>query len=184
MSSSSNSPVAAAQPRAFAAFSIPGFLPFVATMLITMLADNVEHVMSYWVMSQKFHSASLGGFAVIAHWLPYLLFSVAVGALNDRFDSRRLIQMGAVLFMLVSLGWGYFFVTGTLQMWHAMVLLVMHGLAGVFWLTSSQILLYDIVGRDSIASAVRLSATARYMGMLVGPGVGSIMMRTLGSTNG
>lgn len=153
-------------------------------MLITMLADNVEHVMSYWVMSQKFHSASLGGFAVIAHWLPYLLFSVAVGALNDRFDSRRLIQMGAVLFMLVSLGWGYFFVTGTLQMWHAMVLLVMHGLAGVFWLTSSQILLYDIVGRDSIASAVRLSATARYMGMLVGPGVGSIMMRTLGSTNG
>jgi MFS family permease len=153
-------------------------------MLLTMMADNIEHVMSYWVMSQKFASASLGGFAVVAHWLPYLVFSVPVGALNDRFDSRRLIQIGASLFLVVSLGWGYFFMTGTLQIWHAMLLLVLHGCAGVFWLTSSQILLYDIVGRDSIASAVRISATARYMGMLVGPSIGSLMMRLLGPTKG
>jgi MFS family permease len=170
--------------KPFAALALPGFKPFVITMLLTMMADNIEHVISYWVMAQKFHSASLGGFAVIAHWLPFLVFSVPVGALNDRFDSRRLIQIGASLFLLVSLGWGYFFVTDTLQIWHCMLLLVMHGCAGVFWMTSSQVLLYDIVGRDSIASAVRLGATARYMGMLVGPGVGSIIMRTLGPTRG
>ena len=46
----------------------------------------------------------------------------------------------------VSLGWGYFFVTGTLQMWQAMVLLVIHGCAGVLWQTPNQMLLYDIVG--------------------------------------
>ena len=99
--------------------------------MLTMMADNIEHVISYWLMFQKFHSAALGGFAVVSHWLPYLLFSVAVGALNDRVDSRRLIQLGALLFMLASLGWGYFFVTDTLRIWHAMVLLVLHGCAGV-----------------------------------------------------
>ena len=51
-----------------------------------MLADNIEHVISYWVMFQKFHSPALGGFAVISHWAPYLLFSVYSGALADRFD--------------------------------------------------------------------------------------------------
>jgi MFS family permease len=107
-----------------------------------------------------------------------------VGALNDRFDSRRLIQIGAVLFMSVSLGWGYFFVTGTLQIWHAMVLLILHGCAGVFWLTSSQVLLYDVVGADGIVSAVRLNASARYLGMLAGPGVGSLILRTLGPQHG
>ena len=121
---------------------------------------------------------------MIAHWLPYLLFSVGVGALNDRFDSRRLIQIGAVLFMLVSLGWGYFFITDTLTMPAAMVLLVLHGLAGVFWLTSSQVLLYDIVGVEKLASAVRLNATARYFGMLAGPGVGSLIMSTIGPVKG
>lgn len=163
---------------------MPGFPLFVSTFMLTMMADNVEHVISYWVMFQKFHSPALGGFAVISHWLPYLLLSVPVGALNDRFDSRRLIQIGAVLFTLVSLGWGFFFVTDTLQLWHAMVLLVLHGCAGVFWMTSSQMLLYEIVGPASLASAVRLNATARYLGVLVGPGVGSIIMRTIGPTKG
>ncbi len=170
--------------RPFDALRLPGFRVFLLTFLLTMMADNVEHVISYWVAFQKFHSPALGGFAVVSHWVPYLVFSVPVGALNDRFDSRRLIQIGAGLFMTVSLGWGYFFVTGTLQIWHAMVLLVMHGCAGVFWLTSSQVLLYDVVGGAGIASAVRLNATARYLGMLAGPGVGSLILRTLGPNYG
>src|SRR5207253_9716745 len=139
--------------QAFGALRLPGYAAYLVTFTLTMMADNVEHVISYWVAFQKFHSAALGGFAVVSHWLPYLLFSVWVGSLNDRFDSRRIIQCGAVLFALVSVGWGYFFVTGTLQMWQAMVLLVLHGCAGVLWITSSQVLLYDIVGPAALSSA-------------------------------
>lgn len=171
-------------PRSFAAFEVPGFRAYLATFVLTMMADNVEHVISYWVAFQKFQSAALGGFAVVSHWLPFLLFSVAVGALNDRVDSRRIIQAGGCLFALASAGWGYFFITDSLEMWHAMVLLVLHGCAGVLWSTSSQVLLYDIVGPKNLASAVRLSATGRYLGVLVGPGVGSLIMVTLGPTRG
>jgi MFS family permease len=166
--------------RAFGALSVRGYRMFLFTFLMTMMADNVEHVISYWVVFQKFHSAALGGFAVVAHWLPYLLFSVAIGGLNDRIDSRRLIQIGALMFMGVSLAWGYLFVADTLHIWHAMILLTLHGLAGVFWSTSSSVLLYDIVGTEQLQSAVRLNATARYLGTLVGPGVGSLIMLTLG----
>lgn len=175
---------AAAAPAPSSALRTPGFRTFLLTFMLAMMADNIEHVISYWVAFQKFHSAALGGFAVVSHWLPFLMFSVPVGALNDRFDSRRLIQGGMVLFITASVGWGYFFVTDSLQVWHAMVLLTIHGCAGVLWSTSSQMLLYDIVGPRSVASAVRLNATARYLGMLVGPGVGSIIMRTLGPTRG
>ncbi|MGC4093796.1 MAG: MFS transporter [Polyangiaceae bacterium] len=170
--------------RAFAALEVPGYRAYLVTFMLTMMADNIEHVISYWLMFQKFHSSALGGFAVVSHWLPYLLFSVAVGALNDRFDSRRLIQIGGVSFMLASIGWGYFFLTDTLQIWHAMVLLVLHGSAGVFWVTSSQMLLYDIVGPKNLPSAVRLNATARYLGVLIGPAVGSAIMLTLGPVRG
>jgi len=170
--------------RAFAVLQVPGFRPYLATFFLTMMADNIEHVISYWLMFQKFHSAALGGFAVVSHWLPFLAFSVSVGALNDRFDSRRLIQLGGVLFLFVSAAWGYLFLTDTLEMWHAMVLLVLHGCAGVFWMTSSQMLLYDIVGPGELKSAVRLNATARYLGVLVGPGIGSLVMLSLGATGG
>jgi len=166
--------------RAFGALAVRGYPMFLFTFFMTMMADNVEHVISYWVAFQKFHSAALGGFAVVAHWLPFLLFSVAVGGLNDRVDSRRLIQIGGAIFMCVSLAWGYLFATDTLQIWHAMLLLTLHGVAGVFWSTSSSVLLYDIVGPAQLQSAVRLNATVRYLGMLVGPGLGSVIMLTLG----
>jgi MFS family permease len=170
--------------QAFEALRVPGFRAFLATFMLSIMADNIEHVISYWVVFQKFHSPALGGFAVLSHWLPYLGLSVSVGALNDRFDSRRLIQAGMAIFVTVSIGWGYFFVTDSLRVWHAMLLLVMHGCAGVFWLTSSQMLLYDIVGPVALPSAVRLNATARYLGFIAGPAVGGLIMLTLGPTHG
>ncbi|HSD38196.1 MAG TPA: MFS transporter [Rhodocyclaceae bacterium] len=168
----------------FAALRVPGFRAFLATYFLAMMADNIEHVISYWMAYQKFHSAALGGFAVVSHWLPFLVFSIPAGALADRFDPRRLNQIGMLLFMTASLGWGYFFVTDTLQMWQAMLLLVIHGCAGVFWQTSSQILVHDIVSRDILPSAVRLNATARTLGVLVGPAVGGAIMLTLGPKYG
>jgi MFS family permease len=170
--------------RSFAAMRHPGYRVQFATFVFAMMADNIEHVISYWVMFQKFHSPALAGFAIVSHWLPFLLFSVAAGALTDRFDPRRIIQCGMLLFILVSLGWGYFFITDTLQMWQAMVLLVVHGCAGVLWFTPVQVLLYDIVGPADLMSAVRLNATARYLGVLVGPAAGGFILLALGPSYG
>lgn len=173
-----------AKPQAFAALRLGGYRAHFITYVLAMMADSIEHVISYWVAFQKFHSPALGGFAVLSHWLPFLAFSVGVGALNDRFDTRRIIQAGMLLFITASLGWGYFFVTDSLTMGGAMLLLALHGCAGVLWQTSSQMLLHDIVGPALLPSAVRLNATARYLGVLVGPAVGGLIMLTLGTKRG
>ena len=121
---------------------------------------------------------------MLSHWLPFLLFSVAVGSLADRYDPRRIIQCGMLLFIVASAGWGIFFLTDTLQMWHAMLLLVIHGCAGVLWQTPNQLLLYDTVDASALPSAVRLNAMARQLGILVGPAVGSLIMLALGPSHG
>jgi len=174
----------AATKRCFAAMRHPGFRAQFITYVLAMMADNIEHVISYWMVFQKFHSPALAGFAIVSHWLPFLLFSVASGALADRFDPRRIIQIGMSLFIIASLSWSYFFVTGTLQMWQAMVILVIHGCAGVLWQTPNQMLLYDIVGPQDLESAVRLNAMSRYLGVLVGPAVGGAILLVLGPAPG
>jgi MFS family permease len=170
--------------RSFAAMRHGGFRAQFSTFVLAMMADNIEHVISYWVVFQKFHSPALGGFAIVSHWLPFLLFSVASGALADRFDPRRVIQCGMALFIIASLSWSYFFVTDSLQMWQAMAILVIHGCAGVLWQTPNQMLLYDIVGPKDLESAVRLNAMARYLAVLVGPGVGAAILLALGPAHG
>ena len=148
--------------------------------MLAMMADNIEHVISYWIIFQKFESPALGGFAVFSHWVPFLLFSVYAGALADRFDPRRIIQLGMVLFMAVSLGWGILILTDSLEMWHAAVLLVVHGLAGVIWAPAAQLLVHDIVGPAQLQSAVRMIASGRTLGVLLGPAVGGGLMLAFG----
>lgn len=144
------------------------------------MADNIEHVISYWVMFEAFHSPALGGFAVISHWLPFLLFSVHAGALADRHDCRRLIQASQGLFMIASIAWGLLFLTGRLRVWHAVVILLVHGAAGVLAGPSVQLLIHDIVGADQLQSAIRLNASSRNLSVLLGPAVGGGLMLLLG----
>lgn len=147
-----------------------------------MMADNIEHVISYWVMFQKFHSPALGAFAVVSHWVPYLFLAAFSGRLADRFDIRRLIQIGMLLYIGVSISWGIMFMTDSTAVWKAMLLLVIHGLAGVLWVPASQVLIHRIVSVEQLPSAVRILATGRYLGFLVGPVVGDGLLQIFGSS--
>jgi MFS family permease len=171
--------VAANKKVAFAALRHKDFrIYFVATML-AMMADNIEHVISYWLLYQKFHSPALAGFAVLVHWTPFLLFSVYFGAMADRYDCRKIIQVAQLMYMSVSAVWAVLFYTDTIQVWHACVLLVIHGMAGVLWGPASQLLIHDIVGTEQLQSAIRLNSTSRQLGILFGPAVGGALMLLL-----
>jgi MFS family permease len=167
-------------PKAFAALRQPVFRAYFFGAASAMMADSIEHVISYWIMFEKFRSPALAGFAVISHWVPFLVFSLWSGAAADRLDPRRIIQCGMVIFMAVSVGWGALFLADALQMWHAVVLLVFHGLAGVLWSPAAQVFIHDIVEENDLYSAIRLTATARWLGLLFGPAVGGAILLALG----
>src|SRR3979411_845208 len=167
----------------FAAFKKPDCRDYIVGASLSMGGDSIEHVISYWVLFQQFHSPALAGFAVISHWVPSL-FSVYFGAWADRSDCRKIIQLAQLLFMSVSAIWGVLFLTGSLQVWHAMVLLTMHGLAGAIWAPAEQLMLHDLAGRESLPSAVRLNSTGRSTGFLAGPAIGSVLLLALGPAVG
>ncbi|KAM9861783.1 MFS transporter [Leucobacter sp. BZR 635] len=172
------------RPRRFGALRDRRSGPYIGGASLSMMADNIEHVLAYWVLWQTFHSPWLVGFQIVSHWLPYLLFSVAAGALAERFDPRRVIQVGQALFMSVSAAWGILFLTGTLELWHACVLLVLHGLAGCLWMPAEQLLLYKFAGPKQLPGAIRMNATFRSLAFLAGPIVGSLLLLGLGPAIG
>jgi MFS family permease len=168
----------------FAALRNRDCRPYLFTSGLSLMADNTEHVLSYWVLWQTFHSPLLVGFQIISHWLPFLLLSVWAGSLAERYDCRRLIQAAQGLFMFVSAMWGVLFLTHSLQIWEAGVLLVLHGTAGAIWGPAEQLMLHDFVDRRDLPSAVRLNATFQSVGILLGPVIGSVLLLSLGPTYG
>ena len=169
---------------AFAALHHPDYRRYFSVLMLAQMGDNIEHVISYWLLYQKFHSPVLAGFAVISHWTPFLFFAVYFGALADRHDCRRLIQAAQAMYALVSLTWGILFLTDTIEVWHACALLVLHGLSGVLGQPASQLIIHDIVGREYLQSAVRLNSTGRNIAILFGPAVGSATMLMFGGPTG
>jgi MFS family permease len=164
---------------AFAALRHKDFRAYFVATMLAMMADNIEHVISYWLLFEKFHSPVLAGFAVLSHWTPFLLFAVYFGAMADRYDCRKVIQVAQIMYMGVSGAWAFLFWTDSIEVWHACVLLVIHGMAGVLWGPGSQLLIHDIVGREQLQSAIRLNSTSRQLGILFGPAVGGGLMLLL-----
>ena len=82
--------------------------------MLAMMADNIEHVISYWLLYQKFQSPTLAGFAVLVHWTPFLLFSVylapwQIAMIAAKSFSWRSSCMG------VSAAWAFLFWTDTIE---------------------------------------------------------------------
>ena len=61
-------------------------------------------------------------------------------------------------------------------MWHACVLLIIHGMAGVVGGPGSQLIIHDIVGREYLQSAVRLNSTGRNIAVFWASGGRATMM--------
>lgn len=102
------------------------------------------------------------------------------GVLADRFENRKIILFSEVLYMLSSLGMGIVTVTGVVQAWHIVVLLLLHGLSGAISQPSRQVLIHDMVGKKDLLSGVSLTSSLFPIAQSVGPAMGGILVATLG----
>ena len=73
---SASEPVVPAKAKSFAALRHPHYRIYLITSVLGMMGDNIEHVISYWVLWEKFQSPLMGGVAVLTHLLPFVFFSV------------------------------------------------------------------------------------------------------------
>ena len=89
--------------RTFAALRHRGYRGYITGGFSAMLGDSIEHVISYWMIFQTFHSPMLGGFAIFSHWIPFLLLSVYSGALADRFGDQIAFATLAIPGLLAAL---------------------------------------------------------------------------------
>lgn len=173
-------PGPAPRPRRFPALANPHFRLYWLSSAMANTADNVEHVIGYWVIWQLTHSPFWLGYAVVSHWLPFTLFSLHMGSLADRVNSRYLIQFAQMLYIVASLAWGFLILTEQLEPWHIAIMLLAHGFAGLIGGASSQLLVYEMVGQTSLISAISLNSSIRHIATVLGPAIGGFLLATVG----
>ena len=105
-------------------------------------------------------------------FLPMLLLGAPAGVLADKIDNRRLLIATSASSGLVALGFGTMVATGQTSMWAIYALTTMLGLLLAVERPAMQAIIFQLVGKDLLPSAVAANSTINSMSRLVGPGPG------------
>lgn len=112
-------------------------------------------------------SESLAGVAIAAFSVGSLVTRPFAGLLVDRYGRRRIIFIGAVLFLVAFSS--YLFTAGFVMM---MFIRVLQGIASCFTTTGISTIATDVIPRQRISEGIGYYALAGAVSMTIGPAIG------------
>ena len=131
-----------------------------------------------WFVLQLTDSPFMVGVVIALRMLPNLFLGIPAGAVADRVDRRRMIQV-LYLLMAVPMGLlGLLIAAGRTEIWEVFALVFIGGALSPFNQTALTSLAFDITGRSGVVYGLTLMRLAMGVGSLVGSIViGSVMAR-------
>ncbi len=160
----------------FSSLSLPQFRYLLAGTAFSQIASWMEEVARGWLVLQLTHSPFQLGLLGFIRGFSQLVVSPAAGVLADRLERRRLAAVTQAVPALVALTIGLLVSTGHVQMWHLYVMVSIGGVAGAINVPARQVLVYDVVGGESLTNAIGLNAVTSNLARIAAPSVGGLII--------
>ncbi len=166
--------------RRFAAFQHANFRRYFAGQVISNVGTWLQALAVTWLVLDLTGRSDRLGLAVALQFLPLLVLGAPAGVLADRVDNRRLLLITSAVSAAVALGFGLIVSTGAADLRAIYALTLLSGLVLAVERPAMQALLFQLVGRDDLPSAVAANSTIMSVSRLVGPALGGAMVAVTG----
>lgn len=120
------------------------------------------------------------GLVGLAQAIALLVLSPLGGAIADRMDRRRLLQMSQSLSLLASGGLALTTLLGTVEVWHILLAVLINTSAGSFERPARDALIPALVPRSELVHAFALLNPSREVAILVGPAIAGFLIAAIG----
>ena len=167
--------------RTFESLGDRDFRYFWGGMLLLMGGVNIQMVARSQLAYDLTQSPLAVGLVGSGFAPPILLFSLFGGVVADRFDRKRIIQIGQLVSMMIALFIAVSIVTDTVTIFHLVSASVMQGTMWAFLMPARQAIIPQIVGRERMVNAIALSSSGMALMTLAAPGVGGVVYATFGA---
>lgn len=164
----------------FAAFRHRSFRRYFTGQVISSVGSWLQALAVTWLVLDLTGRSDRLGFAVALQFLPLLLFGAPAGVLADRVDNRRLLILTSAVSAVLALAFGLVVSAGDVDVRMIYVLTFLSGLVLAIERPVMQALLFQLVGRDALPSAVAANSTIVSVSRLVGPALGGAMVAVTG----
>lgn len=167
--------------RTFASLTHPDFRNLWLSMLFMMAGMNMQTVVRGVLTYDLSHSALMVGIVSAGMSPPIFVFALFGGAIADRIDRKRMIQVGQVGMVLNTGVIALLIHMHAIAAWHLLVAAVVQGTLFSFIMPARQSIIPRLVGDKLITNALALNATGMSIMTLAAPGVGGAIYGTLGA---
>ncbi len=140
----------------------------------------MQSIAQGWLVRDLTPSPFLIGFVAFAGSFPQLAFSLFSGVYADTFNRRRLLIATQAVQMILSSVLGLLVALRVVTIWHVIAISFASGLASTLSNPAYQAFVHDIVGREDLMSGIALNSTQYNLSRVIGPGIGSVMLSTVG----
>jgi MFS transporter, DHA1 family, staphyloferrin A biosynthesis exporter len=169
------------QPQMFASLRHRNYRLYWIGTLVANTGDWMDQIALGWLMWQLTGSGSYLGLLAFFRAFPILLFTLLGGALADRFERRRLMQVTQTFAMLLALLLALLVFTDLVRVWHVLAIASLRGIMLSVNLPTRQALLSDIVDREHLANAIALNSATMNLTRIAGGSLGGILITLIGT---
>lgn len=149
--------------------------------LIANTGDWMDQIAIGWLMWELTGSAGYLGIMSFFRAFPILLFTLFGGAMADRMERRRLMQITQTFAMLLALLLAVLVWTGTVAVWQVLAIAALRGVMLSVNLPTRQALLSDIVDREHLSNAIALNSATMNLTRILGGSLGGILITLVGT---
>jgi len=181
---SNNDPVS--KFRTFEAFKNPSFRLYYSGMAGQWMAMSMQQVVQSFLVYELTGSAAILGTMALVTALPQLIMTLFGGAFADRFQKKRMLQLGQAAAMMISviivvaLATGYMSKEHTGSWWVLMVTSAITGIFNGLAVPARQAMIPELVEPERIMNAVSLNSVGQNAFSLIGPAIAGFLIDAVG----
>ncbi len=135
--------------------------------------------MGYLVLRMTDSPFQVGLIAVFLN-LPRPFFSLFAGLVADRLDRRRVLIGVHAIYTVISTVLLLLLVMGAVEPWHVFIAIFLQGSAKALDDPSRRTAIFDLAGRERLASAMSLETINNNSGKIAGPLIGGVLIASTG----
>ena len=128
-------------------------------------------------------SASLLGFVSAGMAIPMLFLAPIGGAIADRVERKRLIQVGQLIVSGLAIAVGIAIATDWVQWYHLLIASILQGTVWTFMMPARQAIIPQIVGPARIGNAMAMNAAGMSAMTLLAPAIAGGLYALAGPAN-
>jgi MFS family permease len=158
----------------FEAFESRNFRIYFVGQLLSTIGTWMQTLAQAWLVLELTDRSDRLGITVALQFAPLLVFGALAGVLADRFENRRLLVVTSTLSGLLALALGIVVATDHVSIWWIYAFALAYGFVMAVERPTLQAVVFQLVGRDRLASAVGINGTIQTTGRLLGPGIAGL----------